>query len=370
MRNETIIKHVSLIAGACLALVWLEIYFFFRFSQIFVNDCHIEFFQNAFNPFFKMRNKISHEHSAQIRAAYQLSNVRGKKLLKMFPQYSKAAIYKHAKKPLNGESVFDKRKMNKGRPNKLSVQDKRSILRTIPKLREELGNFTSRRVQLESGVTHVSNRTIRNMLNKGGYHYLRSRKKGLLHASDLKARKKFCQKIRRKNLSQDFWNKGISLYLDGKGFEYKSNPHDQARAPRARQWRKRGEGLKFRCTAKGKKEGSTTVNFMVAIAYGKGVVLCEQWEGTITGEKFASIVNRCFRKAFRNSANPKGKIFLMDGCPRQNSRAAMRAIDKVGAKVFRIPARSPDLNPIENFFHTVTMKLNNDAIDKQITRDF
>ena len=108
---------------------------------------------------------------------------------------------------------------------------------------------------------------------------------------------------------------------------------------------------------------------MVAIAYGKGVVLCEQWEGTITGEKFAAIVKRCFRKAFRNSANPKGKLFLMDGCRRQNSRAAMHAIEKVGAKVFKIPARSPDLNPIENFFNNVTMKLNNDAIQKQITRE-
>ena len=97
---------------------------------------------------------------------------------------------------------------------------------------------------------------------------------------------------------------------------------------------------------------------MVAIAYGKGVVLCEQWEGTITGEKFASIVKRCLKKAFRNSANPKGKLFLMDGCPRQNSRVATRAIEKVGAKVFKIPARSPDL-----------LKLNNNAVEKQITRE-
>ena len=108
---------------------------------------------------------------------------------------------------------------------------------------------------------------------------------------------------------------------------------------------------------------------MVAIAYGKGVVLCEQWEGTITGEKFASIVKRCLRKAFRNSASPKGKLFLMDGCPRQNSRVAMRAIEKVGAKVFKIPAQSPDLNPMENFCNTITMKLNNDAVEKQITRE-
>ena len=135
------------------------------------------------------------------------------------------------------------------------MQDERSIIRTIPKLREELGNFTSKRVQLESGVSHVSNRTIRNVLNRERYHYLRSRKNGLLHATDLKCRKKFCQKVRRKKLSQKFWNEGISMYLDGKGFEY----------------------------------------------------------------------------------NSKGKLFLMDGCPRQNSRVAMCALEKVVAKVFRIP---------------------------------
>ena len=55
----------------------------------------------------------------------------------------------------------------------------------------------------------------------------------------------------------------------------------------------------------------------------------------------------------------------MDGCPRQNPKVALRAIEKVGAKVFRIP----DLNPIENFFHLVSMKLTSDAIEKQITRE-
>ena len=119
------------------------------------------------------------------------------------------------------------------------------------------------------------------------------------------------------------------------------------------------------CT-KGKKEGGINVNFMVAISYGKGVVFCEQWGGPITRDKFAAIVRCCFKKAFRNSANPKAKRFLMDGCPRQNSKTAMHAIDRVDGKVFRIPARSPDLNPIEIFFNSVTIKLNNDAIDKKL----
>ena len=127
-----------------------------------------------------MSTTISIEHSAQIRAAYQLSKVRGKNLLRMFPQYSRSLIYKHAKKPLNGEQVFDKRKLNKGRPRKLPVQDERSIIRAVLKLREEVGWFTSKRVQLESGVKHVCNRQIRNVM-KAGYRYLTSRKKGLLN---------------------------------------------------------------------------------------------------------------------------------------------------------------------------------------------
>ena len=313
--------------------------------------------------------KISLGHSAQIRAAYQLAKVRGKTLLKMFPQYSKAAIYKHAKRPMNCEEVFDKRKQNKGRPRKISSYDKRNLIRAVKSLREQEGSFTSKRIQVESGVNHVSGRTIRHHLNNEGFRYLQTRKKGLLHAKDLKSRVKFCRKVKKNKLGERFWKSGISFYLDGKGFQYKRNPYDQARAPGAREWRKRGEGLKFNCTAKGKKVGSINVNFMVAISYGKGVVLCEQYDGTITGKKFAAIVESSFPTAFEKSSNAKGKRLLMDGCPRQNSRVALRAIKKVGGVVFKIPPRSPDLNPIENFFHTLTVKLNDDAIEKRITKE-
>ena len=115
--------------------------------------------------------------------------------------------------------------------------------------------------------------------------------------------------------------------------------------------------MKFRCTAKGKKEGSINVSFMVAISYGKGVVLCEQYDGTITGKKFAAIVDSSFPKAFQNSSNPQSKRFLLDGYPRQNLKMTMQAMEKVGGLVLKIPPRSPDLNLIENFFHTLTVRL-------------
>ena len=200
--------------------------------------------------------RIPCQHAAEIKAAYQIGKVRGKALLGMFPQYSKSTIYAYASEEFNSFKEADKRKNNPGRPRKLTIHDGRQIVRAVTKLRHTVGSFTSRKVQLEAGLgTQVSNRTIRRHLNKCGYKYLRSRKKGLLLKSDLRKRMRFCRKIKMRNLGSEFWQRGISMYLDGKGFQYKSNPHGEARAPKAREWRKESEGLDYGCVAKGRKEG-------------------------------------------------------------------------------------------------------------------
>ena len=187
--------------------------------------------------------KISVEHPCQIRALYQISNVRGKNILQMFPQYSKAQIYVHAKKPINGEPVFNHRKFNEGRPRKFSPHDERSMKRKIPKLRKDVGSFTSGRWQLGSGTAHLSNRKFQRYLNYGGYKYLQSRKKGHMSQKDLTLRLKFCCNIQKQGLGQHFCEKSISFYIDGVGFEFKTCPQDQARAPKTREWRKKCEGL-------------------------------------------------------------------------------------------------------------------------------
>ena len=53
-----------------------------------------------------------------------------------------------------------------------------------------------------------------------------------------------------------FWTKQVAFYLDEVSFAFKTNPLQFARAPKARIWRKRCEGLSFGCTAKGRKEGT------------------------------------------------------------------------------------------------------------------
>ena len=312
--------------------------------------------------------QVSMRHSVEMAVLSQKAHVKGKDLLNMYPQYSRATIYRHARKSLSADFT-DKRKSNKGRPKKINIQHERRILRAVKRLRETDGTFTSPRIALEAGLTTIcSNRTVRRVLHKAGYSYLQSRKKGLLSREDLQNRINFCKKIKKHKLDEDFWRNNISFYLDGKGFEWKQNPQDQARAPKAREWRKRGEGLDYGCTARGKKEGQTNLNFMVAIAYDHGVVICEQYYGSITGEKFANIVKKTFPAAFEIT-NQKSKRFLMDGCPRQNSKVAREAIDDVNALIFRIPSRSPDLNIIENFFHLVSNDLKKQAITQNITSE-
>ena len=55
--------------------------------------------------------KIPPDVSVYLRYLYQDARIRGKALLRRFPQYSKTSIYRHAKKPI-GELFEDKRHRN------------------------------------------------------------------------------------------------------------------------------------------------------------------------------------------------------------------------------------------------------------------
>ena len=170
-------------------------------------------------------------------------------------------------------------------------------------------------------------------------------------------------------LPENFWKEGVSFYFDGVGFTHKTNLLGEARAAGAMAWRKPCEGLAY--STKGKKEGSggKQAHFLVAIAYSKGVVCCEQYTETLTGNLFAEFVREYFPLVFKRGQNPKGRLFLQDGDPRQNSKIACKAMEAVDCRMFEIPPRSPDINPIENMFHLVRQQLTKDAWDYKITKE-
>ncbi len=303
-------------------------------------------------------------HQDKKKTWREISSVKG------YSKYSKATICRHMKRPI-ADTVIDKRKDNKGRPQKLTARDKRNILRQVEILRRDYGYFTTKRLKVFAGVsTSVSDETVRRVLRAAGFKYSHSRKKGVLSRQDLGKRYRFAKKVHQK-LNSTIWTEGISFYLDGVGFTHKYNPHDQALAPRTMAWRKPSDGLSYNQTSKGSHEGSggRTANFFVAIAYNKGVMLAEQYEGQLNGQKFADFVREQFPTLFENSCNKKGKLFLQDGDPSQNSRKAQDAMSRVGARKFTIPARSPDLNPIENIFHNVKRQLQDEALYHKITKE-
>ena len=126
-------------------------------------------------------------------------------------------------------------------------------------------------------------------------------------------------------------------------------------------------------TTIGSKEGSCghIAQFYVAIAHGKGVVMCNQYHWHVTGERFASLIDNAFPGLFQKcGVEPHGRLWLQDEDPRKVSRILRMSWKRLGCEMFGIPAaRSPDLNPIENIFHIVRKQLKSDALELKIKNE-
>ena len=300
--------------------------------------------------------------SVLIKMLHQYGGLTGAEIKRKFPQFAARTIYRQIKESVD---KYDRRHENPGRPRKITERDERNILRAIPRLRARQKQFSSKLIQEEANLGHVTTRTICGYLNKNGYRYRQARKKGLLTKADKVKRVTFSKQML--DVGADFWENKIAFYFDGVGFAHKRNPNGEARAAGAMTWRLPKEGLQR--TTKGKKEGSggKMANFFVGIAHDRGTVLCEHMETKLTGASFAEFVRTHFPVAFERVAKPECDTFLQDGDPRQVSKIAKEAMTAIGCKMFGIPPRSPDLNPIENVFHLIRRKLREDALRMEIT---
>lgn len=315
----------------------------------------------------KKAGRISTELSTYLKFLHQEQKIGIRELWRRYSKFSLGTIHKHATGSIE-ETVGDEVPSQAGRKRLLSDRDERALIRSLLYHRDNKFPFNSKRLQVSCGLTNVSNRTVRRKLNECGYHYLQARRKGLMSKSDLKWRLKFARAMVKKD--DDFWKRDICFYLDGTSWVFKTNPCDQANSSHARIWRKRSEGLKMGCTSKGKKAGygGKTVNFFVSISYSKGVISCEEYNH-LTGQSFTEFVRKEFKAIFNRSNNPKGNLFLQDGDPRQNSKVVKDELARLKYNCFSIPARSPDINPIENLFHLVDLALREDAIKRKIIKE-
>ena len=244
----------------------------------------------------------------------------------------------------------------------MTVRGKRIVKNEIARLHKLRADFSSIDLQISLNMQNaMSNLTFRRHLKRMGFHYLASRRKGIITEEDKKKRLKFAKAIKKKYKTQEeqleFWRSAISMYTDIVGFEYKRNPYELATTSKARSWRKRGQGLEI--TRKGAKEGATTMKYLVGISYNRGIPLIKAIPHKLNGAMYAYIIRE---GTFENGvAHSDVRCIIQDNDPVQNSKRSKDAFAKKNIGLFRIPARSPDINIIENMFHTVKRAVNAEA---------
>lgn len=239
------------------------------------------------------------------------------------------------------------------------------LIRTLKDMQSRNLNITVKNVIEKSGLSleMASRRTFSRYLNEEGYSYLQARKKGLLSENDRKQRLRFLREMRRKvRENPDFWTNEVAFFLDAVSFVHKYNPQSGASGNRSRVWRRKGEGLKFTSKASKNLAGGRRLHVLVAIAYGKGVIMKVPYEN-MSGDFFAMFIRSHFNLAF-GQAGPKmngRRLFVMDNDPSQRSKVASNALKDVEAEL--------DVDCIENVFHLPKRYLEEEAIALNITRE-
>ena len=256
-----------------------------------------------------------------------------------------------------------------GRKRKVNPEQEELILGSITELRDKEGSFSSRRLMERTEIRHVTDRTVRRLLNRNGYFFLQARKKGLMSEED-KERGLHLPKRCKKTIPQMYGHTPSPFTWMVFRSSTRRTQWTQPVLLKEEYGEKKSEGLTQGCLAKGKKVGTggKVAKFIVAISFGKGVVICERYE-TMNGNFFSSFIDKNFNTMFSYSDKGLSRMWLQDGDPSQNSRAARDAMVRCQSELLKIPPRSPDLNRIENIFHIVSRKLEKDALQQEITHE-
>ena len=157
------------------------------------------------------RKRISEETKASIRVLRMTSNLTLNEIAERF-QVSTASVHRVTNSKY--KEVHESRRHLSGRKKKLTPEHEAFILRTIEEVREQEGSFSSRRLMERTGIRHVTDRTVRRLLNRNGYFFLQARKKGLMSQSDKERRVEFARQM-QSNYPQSVWTDTIAFHLRG-----------------------------------------------------------------------------------------------------------------------------------------------------------
>ena len=97
--------------------------------------------------------------------------------------------------------------------------------------------------------------------------------------------------------------------------------------------------------------------------------MCKAYTGRMTAQRYCDHIVPAIVLGLQQSINPLGKRVLQDNCSIMNSAQTKEHLFDNGVKLFKIPARSPDINCIENVFHKMRKEIQKDALTRNITKE-